>query len=76
MGYLGLRLWDLEHKNMLCLGNYVLRITGTRSYVSGHGPRKYSGGPNFFKKEYLSKIFVAIKRKTLVIMSQKYLYKL
>ena len=30
-----------------------------RFYVSGHVARKYSRGPNFFKKVYLSKFFVA-----------------
>ena len=54
----------------------ALRVTGTRFCVSGHEFRKYSGVPDFFKKEYLSIIFVAKMKKTLVIMSQKLLYKL
>ena len=36
------------------------------------GPGTISGNPNFFKKEYVSKFFVAKMKKTLVDMSQKY----
>ena len=32
-------------------------------------------GPKLFKKEYLSKFFVIKMKKTLVIMSQKLLYR-
>ena len=47
MGYLNLRFRDLGLKIMfrkLC----TLRVTGSRFYVSGHGARKYSGGPKSF----------------------------
>ena len=45
----------------------ALRVTGTRFYVSLYRARKYSGGPKFYKKEYLKKFFVAKMTKTLVI---------
>ena len=54
----------------------ALRVTGTRFYLSGLGVRKCSGNPNFFKKEYLSKLFVTKMKKALVIMSQKLSYRL
>ena len=41
----------------------AFRVTGTRFYVSGHGAKKYSWGQIFFKKEYLSKFFVAKMKK-------------
>ena len=47
---------------------FALRVTRTRFYISGHGARKYFGGPNFFENEYLSKFFVTKVKKTLVIM--------
>ena len=28
----------------------ALRVTGTKFYVSGHGAKKYFGGPKFFKR--------------------------
>ena len=35
----------------------ALRTTGTRFCVSGHGVRKYSGGPEFFLKGVFKQIF-------------------
>ena len=51
----------------------ALRVTRTMFYISGHGARKYFGGPNFFKKDYSSEFFVARMKKTFVMMSQKLL---
>ena len=35
----------------------ALKVTGTRFYVSGHGARKCSGGPNFLKKRNFKQTF-------------------
>ena len=39
-------------------------------------PGSILGCPNFFKKEYLSKFFVAKMKKQLIFMSQKLSYRL
>ena len=43
------------------------KVTGTRFYVSGHAAKSTLGGPNFFKKEYLSKFFVSSCHKNYYI---------
>ena len=35
----------------------AFRVTGTGFYVSGHGVRKYSGGPKVFLKKVFKQIF-------------------
>ena len=35
----------------------ALKVTGTRFYVSGHGARKYFGGPEFFLIRVFRQIF-------------------
>ena len=72
MGYLGLRLGGLGIKIMLRLGSYVFKSYRNQILFLSTGLGSILGNPNCFRKEYLSKIFVAKMKKTLVIVSQKY----
>ena len=77
MGYLGLRFRVLGLKIILCLGSDVLLELQEPDFMFlTKEPGSTLGGPNFFKKECLSKFFVAKMKKTLVVMPQKLLHSL
>ena len=60
MGYLGLRFVGLGLKIILCLGSYVLQELQEPDFMfPAVGTKSILGDPNFFKKKYLSKFFVA-----------------
>ena len=60
---------------MLVRKFFALRVTRIKFHVAKE-PETIFGKPNFFKKKYLRKIFLAEIKKPLVITSNKILYKL
>ena len=77
MGYLGFRFRGSGLNIMLCLGSYVFYELQEPDFMFLASRRGNNlGGPNFLKKKYSSKFFVARIKKILAIMSQKLLYRL